>query len=70
MSTSAESQKAPGWYYVGYVTVKSLMEMPPALKAKFGLGMPLSNTKPFETKQAARRDAKAHSLRDIMTIRV
>lgn len=63
-----DHSKPPGFYYVGYITQKSLDSMPAELREKFPLTTPMSNTKPFRTRKGAMDDAKAHHLRDITVI--
>lgn len=60
----------PGFYYMGFVTKRSIESMPPAIREKFKLGAPLSNTKPKATKAEAMREAKAHFLRNISTMQI
>lgn len=64
-----DDSKAPGFYYVGFVTPKSIATMPPELRERFPLNTAMSNKTPRRTKDAALKEAKAHHLRDITVIK-
>lgn len=60
--------KPAGFYYVGYVTQKSLESMPAELRERFPLNTAMMNKTPFRTRQEARRVGRAHHLRDIQVV--
>ncbi len=57
---------APGFYYVGYITAASHSTMPDdAMKKRWPIGTPMSNTKPHRKESKAKAEARRHALRDV-----
>lgn len=64
-----DPSRPSGFYYVGFITKKSLDSMPTdEMRAKWPLGNAMNNTKPFASKTEAQKAAKAHFLRDVTII--
>ena len=65
-----DDKKTPGFYYVGYVTQRSLDSMPTdEMRARWPLNTAMSNTKPFASEEAAQKSAEGHHLRDITVLK-
>ncbi len=70
MKTAIDPSKPRGFYYVGFVTQKSLDSMPSdEMRAQWPLNSAMSNIVPKRLAREAKRAAEAHHLRDVTIIK-